>query len=292
MKLTGTGIWSAGLRGSDHVAVAEATAELEELGYTSLWFPNGMGGALEDAERLVGTTRSIVIGTGIFSLWDRPAGDAAAAFARIEAAHPQRFIMGIGVSHASLVEAFNEGATYEKPIQAMAQFLDGLDAAVPAVPVERRMLAALGPRMLDLAAERSGGALPYLVTPEHTAIAREHLGPDKLLVPEQTVVLVSDPDEARRISREFLAHSLTQPNYANSLRRLGFSEDDLADGGSDRLVDALVAWGDEEAIATRVQAHRDAGADSVCVQVAVGGGIEGMISLPREIWRRLAPVLT
>ena len=177
---------------------------------------------------------------------------------------------------------------YDKPLARTAAFLDELDAAVPPLAPANRVLAALGPKMLELARARTAGVHPYLVTPEHTAIARAAVGPDALVAPEQALVLETDPAAARAIARVHLSTYLGLPNYANNWRRLGYTEDDIADGGSDRLVDALVAWGDEAALAARVQEHRDAGADHVCVQVLT----EDPRALPLAQWRRLAPALT
>jgi probable F420-dependent oxidoreductase len=170
----------------------------------------------------------------------------------------------------------------------MQAYLDALDAADPPLAAADRVLAALGPRMLAVARTRAAGTHPYLVTPEHTAAARAALGPERLVAPEQGVVLESDPERARAIARGHLARYLDLPNYANSWKRIGFTDEDLADGGSDRLVDALVAWGAEATVAERVRDHRDAGADHVCVQVLV----EDVRGFPREQWRALAPALT
>ena len=167
-------------------------------------------------------------------------------------------------------------------------YLDALDAATPPVPVEERALAALGPRMLELSRDRTRGAHPYLANPEHTRIARDVLGDGPLLMPEQPVVLETDPATARELARGHFTIYLTLPNYLNNLRRLGFTDDDFADGGSDRLIDGIVAWGDEAAIARRVQEHFDAGADHVCIQVITPRGFQ---ALPREQWRALAPAL-
>ncbi|HEY6533712.1 MAG TPA: LLM class F420-dependent oxidoreductase [Acidimicrobiales bacterium] len=287
--LEGTGIWNAGLRFRDTSESTDAAAELEELGYTSLWIPDYKRGLFAAASRLLGATRNIVVASGVANLWAHTPDEAAGAISELETAHPGRFLFGLGVSHAPSVASLGNDLRYEKPLAKMGGFLDGLDAATPPVRPDQRLLAALGPRMLALAAERSAGAHPYNVTPEHTAIAREALGPGKLLVPEQAVAVTTSPDEARQIGRQFLEHYLALPNYAGNLRRLGFTEDDLAGGGSDRLVDALVAWGDEDAIAARLQAHRDAGADSVCIQVITD---TGMVDLPRAEWRTLAPALT
>jgi probable F420-dependent oxidoreductase len=169
----------------------------------------------------------------------------------------------------------------------MVAYLDGLDAATPPLRRERRALAALGPKMLELARDRTAGVHPYLVTPEHTAIAREAVGPDALVAPEQALVLETDPTAARQLARQHLSGYLRLPNCANNWRRLGFTDDDIDGGGSDRLVDALVAWGDDEALAARVQAHREAGADHVCVQV-IGPDPR---ALTIDGWRRVAPAL-
>jgi probable F420-dependent oxidoreductase len=194
-----------------------------------------------------------------------------AGWQTLSEAFPSRFLLGLGVSHQPMVEGMH-GGTYGPPLATMREYLDRMDAALylaapPTEPPER-VLAALGPKMLELARERTRGAHPYLVTPEHTATARKILGPDGLLAPEQKVVLETDPARARAIAREALAIYIPQiPNYVNNLRRLGFTEDDLGDPPSDRLVDALVAWGTVDDIAARVQAHHDAGADHVAVQV-------------------------
>jgi probable F420-dependent oxidoreductase len=191
------------------------------------------------------------------------------------------------VSHQVLIDLGEEGR-YRRPLARTAEFLDGLDAAATPVPPDRRVLAALGPRMLELARGRAGGTHPYLVTPELTARARAGVGPDRLVSPELGVVVDSDPGRARGLARHHLSAYLALPNYSYNWRRAGFGDDDLADGGSNRLVDALVAWGDEATIAARVAEHRAAGADHVCIQVLT----ESPTELPRELWRRLAPALT
>jgi probable F420-dependent oxidoreductase len=283
MDLTGTGIWSRELRfHEDEGAIAEAAAELEELGYSALWLPGSRGGDIFGAcEQVLDATSRIPVATGIVNVWMHDPAASAAAHARLTSAHPRRFLLGIGISHAALVEQ------YRRPLATMRDYLDGLDAADPPVPVDERVIAALGPRMLALAAERTAGTHPYLVTPEHSRIAREAVGPDKLVAPEQTVVVESHPARARELGRAFLAGYLAMPNYTNNLRRLGFGDEDLADGGSDRLVDAVVAWGEPDAIAARVEEHRAAGADHVCIQVA--GVSRG--ELPLAQWRALAPTL-
>lgn len=285
MELSGTGIWSSHLRYGDAGHAAEAAAELEELGYTALWIPDVGGPVLDSVENLLTATKTVTIATGILNLWMHEPADVAAAHARLSAAHGRRFLLGIGVSHAPLIDSKAPG-TYRKPLAATAAFLDGLDNAEQPVAAEDRVLAALGPKMLRLAADRSRGAHPYLVTPEHTATARERLGDGPLLLPEQTAVLSDDADAAREIGREWVRGYLAMPNYANNLLRSGFTEDDVA-SVSDRLVDAIVVWGNEEAILARVNEHKAAGADHVCVQVLDADPT----ALPMQQWRRLAPVL-
>lgn len=287
MKLGGTGIWSSGLRYGDRGEADEAAGELDELGYTALWVPDVGGDLFGDLRSLLRSTSRAVIATGILNLWLHPAEQVATERAALVGDAPGRLLLGIGVSHAPLVDA-QEPGRYDKPYTRMVEYLDALDAAEPEVPIDGRVLAALGPRMLALAASRAAGAHPYLAPPTNTARAREALGQGPLLCPEQPVVLDTDATAAREAARAHLAGYLALPNYANNLRRNGFSDDDLASGGSDLLVDTLVAWGDEATIAARVAEHRDAGADHVCVQV-LGGPHTG---LPREGWRRLAPVLT
>jgi probable F420-dependent oxidoreductase len=231
-------------------------------------------------------TRTLIVASGILNVWQHDPELVAAERAQLADASDGRFLLGLGISHAPIVDR-DEPGRYRRPLATMRAYLESLDAAAPPVPPESRVLAALGPKMLELARERSAGAHPYLVTPEHTHRAREALGPERLLAPEQAVVLETDPDRARTLARGHLAIYLQLPNYTNNLRRLGFGDPDFAGGGSDRLVDALVAWGDEDAIVARVREHRDAGADHVCIQAVAGGG-DG---LPRDEWRRLAPAL-
>ena len=285
MELSGTGIWSAPLRYGDAGRAAEAAAELEELGYTALWIPDVGGPVLDSVENLLNATKTATIATGILNLWMHEPAEVAAAHARLTAAHGRRFLLGIGVSHAPLIDSKAPG-TYRKPLAATAAFLDGLDSAEQPVAAADRVLAALGPKMLRLAADRSRGAHPYLVTPEHTATARERLGDGPLLLPEQAAILSTDADAARKIGRNFLRSYLQLPNYANNLLRTGFTEDDVA-SISDRLVDAIVVWGNEEAILARVDEHKAAGADHVCVQILDSDPL----ALPLPQWRRLAPVL-
>ncbi|MCL3996570.1 LLM class F420-dependent oxidoreductase [Streptomyces lavenduligriseus] len=275
------GVWSFELRSDDPARrgeLDEATAELEELGYGAIWL--GGNSTADHAAPLIGATRGVVVGTSIQSVWQQDAATTAAGFAELETANPGRFVLGLGVSHGPLVK------DYRRPYAAMVEYLDELDRA--GVPAERRVLAALGPRMLELARDRAAGAIPYLTTPEHTERAREILGAEPLLAPELKVVLESDPARARETARAYLARYLELPNYTNNFLRLGFTEADVADGGSDRLIDAVFAWGDEARIRERVTAFHEAGADHVALQVVTANIGE---TLPRKEWRDLAALL-
>ncbi|MER5720173.1 LLM class F420-dependent oxidoreductase [Streptomyces sp. NPDC002132] len=276
------GIWSVGLRSEDPARrgeLAEAAAELEELGFGALWL--GGNSSAANALPLVEATSKIVVGTSIQSIWQHDAADSAARLAELEAAHPGRFVLGLGVSHGPRVEG------YRRPYAAMVGYLDELDEA--GAPAGSRMLAALGPRMLELSRDRAAGAIPYLVTPEHTAQARETLGEGPVLAPEFKVVLETDPTRARALARTALAPYLALPNYTNSFLRLGFSEDDLTGDGSDRLIDALFAWGDETRVRERIDAFHQAGADHVALQIVDEAPRD---TLPRQSWQRLASLLT
>jgi probable F420-dependent oxidoreductase len=284
--LGGTGIWSGGLRYGDPGEAREAAAELDSLGYTAIWIPD-VGGDLFDAiERLLGATSSMTVASGILNLWMHSPEETAETHARFADQYGDRFMVGIGVSHAPLIDG-EEAGRYQKPLARMAEFLDGLDAAPVPLPKGRRVLAALGPKMLELARTRTAGTHPYNVTPEHTALAREAVGPEALVLPEQAVALTTDGSTARALGRKFLTTYLALPNYVNNLRRLGFGDADFAAGGSDALIDALVAWGDESTIRERIDQHRAAGADHVCIQVLS----DESATLPLTEWRRLAPVL-
>ncbi|MYR05540.1 TIGR03620 family F420-dependent LLM class oxidoreductase [Gordonia sp. SID5947] len=285
MNLNGVGIWSSPLRYGDPGEAADAASELDDLGFTALWIPDVGGPVLQSVENLLGATKRAVIATGILNMWMHEPHDVADAYARLTAEHGPRFLLGLGISHAPLIDA-KEAGRYQKPLATTKAFLDGLDDAERPVPNDGRVLAALGPKMLTLSAERSRGAHPYLVTPEHTAIARTALGADALLAPEQTAILTTDRDEARSIGAPWLQGYLAMPNYANNLRRLGFSEDDLQ-SVSGRLFDAIIAWGDESAVLARIDEHRAAGADHVCVQVLQAD----QRAMPREQWRRIAEAL-
>lgn len=277
------GIWSGELRAGDPGARSEAVAELDELGFGAIWIPGGLGGDLfDDIDLLLTAAKRAAIATGILNIWKHTPADVGRWWRGLPEDRKQRVMLGLGVSHSPII-----GETYKKPLEAMRDFLDGLDAEK--VPADRRCLAALAPKMLELARERTAGSHPYLVPPEHTAIARESLGPTALLAPEVGVILERDPAKAHEIARAALGLYMRLPNYVNNWRRLGFSEEDVT-GPSDRLCDALFAWGEMDQIARRVNAHLEAGADHVCVQV-VRGAVGADRSLPREAWRELAAAL-
>jgi probable F420-dependent oxidoreductase len=277
------GIWASSrvLQGPETLDVA---AELDELGFGALWIGSAPGD-LRLVTDLLAATRAMTVATGIVNIWTEPPEQAAQAYAAASSAYPDRVLLGIGASHKATVEA-TTGQRWEHPYGKLVSYLDTLDAAQPAVPQDGRALAALGPRVVALAGQRSAGAHPYLVTPEHTQRAREILGPGPLLAPEQTVVLETDPDTARTIARQMAIRYLAMPNYTNNWLRLGFTTEDFEAGGSNRLVDALVAWGDEQAIRNRVDEHHQAGADHVCVQV-----LRAAEGIPRDQYRRLAQAL-
>lgn len=287
MDIGRIGIWTAALDQQPAARAQEAAREIEALGYGALWFPEALGReAFTNAAVLLAGTRRLVVATGIANIWVRDATAMAAAQKTLAAAYPDRFLLGMGVSHAPLVGM--RGHDYGKPLTAMQRYLDAMDAApflaLAAATPPPRVIAALAPKMLQLAAARAWGSHTYFVPPEHTAHARAALGPNALLAPEQAVVLETDATTARAIAREHMAMYLALPNYVNNLKRLGFSADDVANGGSDRLVDAIVVWGTVETVATRVRAHHDAGANHVCLQVL---DADPRV-LPIRQWRDLA----
>ena len=253
-----------------------AARELEELGYSTIWLSGGPLRSLQQIADVVGATRTIQVGSGIISV-DRFEREAVAAtYAGIDGRHPGRFIVGLGGAHGP------------RPLRTLAAYLDELDNVPPTVPASARVLAALGPRMLQLARERAAGAYPFLVTPDYTAEARSRLGDDAALVIGQFVVVETDPDRARELARGPLRFMTARGGgYAANLRRMGFAEDDIA-RLSERLVDAVVAWGDPDAVAARVSAHLRAGADQVALSV-LSGDPPG--SLPVAQWRQLAGAL-
>jgi probable F420-dependent oxidoreductase len=284
MKLTGLGIFAAQLRWGGSAEIPEAAAELEQPGFSALWFGDiSPGPIFDDAARLLSATERVVVGTAVLNLWMHDADEVATGVRELASQFPGRFLLGIGVSHGPLVDQQKPGA-YRRPLAAMRQFLDQLDAC--GVAADERPLAALGPNMLGLARDRATGALPYLVTPAHTAVARAALGPEALLAVEQGVILETDADVARARARGNLAMYLALPNYRNNLLRHGFTEHDLHGAGSDRLVDELIIWGGLDRIAERIAQHRAAGADHVSLQVIT----EDFQRLPLTDWRRLGEI--
>jgi probable F420-dependent oxidoreductase len=276
------GVWWSG---SWHVAddpTVDPAAELESLGYGALWASGGFDPGLSPVYgQLLASTKRMAVASGIVSMWTGAPGDVGPAVAELESRFPGRFLFGIGASHAAVV------GDYARPYSHMVAYLDALDALPTPVPVERRALAALGNLMLELAAQRAAGAHPYFVPLEHTVRARFILGPVPLLAPEVAVVLETDPAAARALAREYASLYLSLPNYTQNLRTFGYGDEDIDDGGSDRLIDAVIPWGSATTIAARIREHHDAGADHVCLQVVSAGGLSGF---PLAQYRELAEV--
>lgn len=285
------GVWYGGIDALPSGLARETAHEIEEMGFGALWVAEAVGrDPFVSSGVLLAATHRLALATGIANIYARDPMTMAAGQKTLAEAYPGRFLLGLGVSHDNLVAGLR-GHDYSKPYSRMVEYLDSMDNSLfMAVKPEHdpgRVLAALGPKMLELSASKANGAHPYFTPPEHTEYARSILGSDALLAPEQMVVLETDPVEARRIARGAMKVYLARPNYFNNLRRLGFSESDWAGEGSDRLVDAIVAWGDESAIASRVAAHHAAGADHVCIQV-----LQADPRVPvTENLRRLAPAL-
>lgn len=270
LELGAFGVWrtAAGI-------TPEMAEEIEALGYGAIWVGGSPKGDLEDVERLIEATEEIPVATGIVNMWRDPAEEVVESYRRIDSRHPGRFILGVGIGHPEAT------AEYQRPLDKMKDYLGRLE--VGGVPAERLMLAALGPVALRLAAERTAGAHPYLTTPRHTGYARQVLGPGPMLAPEQKVVLATDPEAARYVGRPVVARYLGRVNYRNNLLREGWSAEDLSDGGSDALVDALVLHGTADQLVSGISAHLRAGADHVGVQV--------LGSDPMTTYRELAPRL-
>jgi probable F420-dependent oxidoreductase len=259
--------------------LGEIGSELEAAGYSALWV-GGSKADLAPADPILDATTGFVYATGIVNIWTEPVSDVVASYHRVNAAHPDRILLGVGAGHRE------HNTDYTRPFGALKTYLESLLSASAPVPPEHIALATLGPRVLRLAGERTLGAHPYLVTPDYTREARETLGAEPLLAPEQKVVLETNPAKAREIARGGVSVYLGLTNYVANLRRLGFTDDDFADNGSDRLIDALVAWGDIETIAARIAEHHAAGADHVSVQVL------GEEAFPLPQLRELAPALS
>jgi probable F420-dependent oxidoreductase len=291
-RLGPVGLWTFALERSGIAEERRALDEIHALGFPVAWIPEGRGSKeiLSHAALLLAGTEGIAVATGIASIWARDPVAMATGARTLAEAFPERFVLGIGVSHRTSVD--RRGAVrYQRPYERMVDYLDAVEAAPysvnPPPPLPPVVLAALGPRMLRLAAERTAGAHPYFVPVEHTAAARETLGPEPFLGPEQAVVLDTDAEKARAVAREYMSHYLKLENYSRNLVRFGWSEDDLAGGASDDLVDAIVRWGDADTIRERVRSHLDAGADHVSVQVLAADPAE----IPMAQLRELAPAL-
>ncbi|MGI9613731.1 MAG: TIGR03620 family F420-dependent LLM class oxidoreductase [Acidimicrobiales bacterium] len=283
------GIWQGVLNEHPAGAVREVVAELDEAGWPTLWIPETVArDPFVAAAMMLEASSNMKIATGIASIWARDAMTTSNATLTLNEAYDGRFLLGLGVSHHTLTEWVRKH-TYAKPLTTMREYLERMDASrfsgvAPAEPPSR-VLAALGPKMLALSAELADGAHPYFVPVEHTALAREAIGPDKLLAVEQMVVLETDPSKAREIARKNMKIYLGLPNYANNLIRLGYDEGDV-ENASDGVVDAIVAWGTIDDLVARVDAHRDAGADHVCVQVLVDDD-----RIPLDEWRILGEAM-
>ena len=260
---------------------AKIGAELDDLGVPALWLGGSPPPTCACRAAAGRAAADLLVGTSILNIWTEDPAVVAASCQRLADSFGDRFVLGVGAGHAPAAE--QTGQAYVRPLSRLRGYLDALDHAEHPVRDGARMLAALGPKALELAAERSAGALPYLTTPEHTRQARQIMGADALLVPEHKVVLLDDPDAARAVGRSILRTYLGLPNYLNSWRRLGFSDDDFAGDGSDALVDAMVAHGDIGAVMRRLAEHLDAGADHVAVQALAPDG-----TLPMTQWRQLA----
>jgi probable F420-dependent oxidoreductase len=291
MHVGSVGIWTGQLDLQPAARARAVASELDELGYGALWIPEAVGReAVSHAAVLLDATERLVVATGVANIFNRTPSAAANAQRLLADDSGGRFLLGLGVSHGPMVEGML-GQTWDKPLVRMRAYLDAIDDAFTVSPPPSddppRVIAALGPRMLSLAAERAWGAHTYFVPVEHTAVAREQLGDGPMLLVEQAAVLSTDAEIARSAARKHMKMYLTLPNYVNNLRRLGWDDEDLAGRGSDALVDALVAWGDAGAVAARVAAHHEAGADHVCVQVLD----TDVTALPLGEWRELAPAL-
>lgn len=292
LRATRVGVWTTALDTLPPAQAREHAAELEALGFGSLWFGEAYGReAFTNAGLLLGASERLVIGTGIANIYGRDAVTGNAAGRTLNAAYPGRLVVGWGISHEPLVERMR-GHEYTKPLSTMREYLQALDAApfFAAGPESGppRVLAALRPKMIELSGTLADGAHPYLVTPEHTRRAREILGGGPILCVEQAVALTMDRDEFLKRAHWHLEIYTGLPNYRGSWETQGFGEEDFVRGGSGRLKEAMVAWGDADTIAARVREHLDAGADHVLIQALGANAFE----VPAEQWRALAPVLT
>ena len=286
------GVWSGELRDAGRPQAREAAAALGAQGLHTLWIPGLDGrGAFDDVRHLLAAAPRATVALGVLGIWGQDPADVAERVHALDGDFGPRTVIGFGVSNQHA--AASAGQVYGDPIAAMSGYLDALDGAAYPVPAARRLLGALGPKMAGLAASRTAGLHPFLVTPEYTAATRARLGPAPLIAPHQAAVFDTDPSRARAIARDRIGAFIGFPAYRTNLRHLGFAEADLAPGGSDRLIDAVVAHGTADNIRARIQAHLDAGADHVAVHVLTGEGSAG--ALPTGQWRELAglrPALT
>lgn len=281
------GLWSADFDLQPMTKAQEAIAEVEEMGYSAVWVPEAvLREPFASTALLLSATKKLVLATGIASLHARTAQTMNAGWKTVTEAFPDRFVLGIGVSHAPMVNGVHKGA-YDKPYSTMVEYLNAMDSGLYFSPAPtttpRRVLAALGPKMLKLAAERADGAHPYFTPAEHTAFARTTMGSRAFLAPEVAVVLETDATKAREIARGYMKTYTGLPNYANNLKRFGFEHDEIVDQ-NDRLVDAIVGWGSTDTVVARIKEHFDAGADHVCIQVLT----DATGTLPMRQWRELA----
>jgi probable F420-dependent oxidoreductase len=287
INLGRVGLWTADFDLQPMAKAQEAIAQVEGMGFGTVWVPEAvLREPFASTSLLLSATKNLILATGIASIHARTAQTMQAGWKTVSEAFPDRFVLGMGVSHAPMVTGVHKG-TYDKPYSTMVKYLDAMDAGIffspaPSTPPQL-VLAALGPKMLKLAAERCAGAHPYFVPVEHTAMAREVMGADALLAPEQGVVFETDPTKARAIARQHMNTYTRLPNYVNNLVRLGFDADEVANQ-EDHVVDAIVAWGTTEQITTRLKAHLDSGADHVCVQVLT----DAPGTLPMKQWQELA----
>jgi probable F420-dependent oxidoreductase len=288
------GIWTFTLDAQPMSKSQEAAAELESLGFRTLWIPEAIGREpFATAALLLSATNNLILATGIASIHARTAATMQAGQKTLTEAFPERFLLGLGVSHHHMVKSLHK-SVYEKPYSKMVEYLDVMDGGIfmasPPTSPTHRVLAALGPKMLKLASERGDGAHPYFAPVEHTLAARQILGAEPVLAPEQAVIFETDPTKARELARKYMGTYTRLPNYANNLLRHGFTEDDIkgaSGASSDRLVDAIVAWGTLDTIAQRIQDQLDAGASHVSVQVLQ----RDLLALPMQQWRELATLL-
>jgi probable F420-dependent oxidoreductase len=281
-RLGPIGVWSFELERMTAADEGRLAQEIESLGFTALWIPESLGSKelFAHASILLAATKTLIVASGIANIWARDPVAMANGARALQEAYADRFLCGVGVSHKPTIDA-RLGGGYEKPLSRMRAYLDGMDKAPYVGPNRKdppapRVLAALGPQMLRLAAQRSLGAHPYFVPVEHTTIARQELGPDALLAVEQACTLESDAAKGREVARRHMKRYLELDNYANNLRRLGWGDPDIGNGGSDKLVDAIVAWGGVNAVKARADAHRKNGADHVCLQV-LGDDLAGQL---------------